>query len=174
MGEFKEEKEKNFYKLLSLIDDKDFKEWALRNKNALICRPKSIRDSYLDALEEEDLSTFNVPLFFRGEVYFANLSPNKSAKIRPVVILQNNYLNRAVYYHLYQNILIAPLTSRVYGGDYRVLIKKRDNLIKDSEVVLNAIGIILAQRVLFNRGVVTKLNKEELQEIKEKLNNLLS
>ncbi|MEO1941619.1 MAG: hypothetical protein ABGW77_01850, partial [Campylobacterales bacterium] len=66
---------------------------------------------------------FPPPQFFQRQIYFGKLAPN--SKVRPFLILQNNFLNRACWEGLYSTILVAPLSSQMLGGDYRVLIKKR-------------------------------------------------
>ncbi len=171
MKSFKQTKEEQFDKILQTIEDEEYKEWLIRNKGTFICRPKTQKKAYLDALEEfeETNKTLNMKAFYKGEIYFADLSPKTSGKIRPVLIFQNDRLNKAVKLNLYHTIVVMPLTSRLLGGDYRVRIKARENLIKTSEIVCNAIGIVSADRILFKRGKITVLSEYEKNEVQKKL-----
>ena len=58
-----------------------------------------------------------------------------------------------------------PLSGQILGGDYRVFIPKRDNMSKDSEIVATAIGIISVSKIIFSKGLVTTLTKEELNKV---------
>jgi len=71
----------------------------------------------------------------RGEVYLAYLNPNKGkevGKLRPVLILQTDFLNEIN--HL--TIIILPLSTKLIDNAYplRYRIKKRDKLEKDSDI----------------------------------------
>jgi len=172
---FKKSKEERFQKIIDSIEDQKYKEWAVRNKGTFICRPKTQKQAYIDAIEEMNANEKTVKMkpFFKGEIYFSDLTPDKSGKIRPVLIFQNDDLNRAVYLNLYHSVIIIPLTSRLLGGDYRVKIEKRDLMTKTSEIVCNAMGLVSADRILFKKGVVTVLTKEELKEVEEKVKKVL-
>lgn len=139
-----------------------YQEWLEKNKNLLKCKPRTQRASFIDFLEGEFKGEPAIN-FKRGEVYFAKLTD--SAKIRPFLIYQNDYLNQACFDDIYHSIVVLPLSGQMLKGDYRYLIKKRDNMSKDSEVVCNAIGIISTGKVLYSKGLVTKLSNEEMNEI---------
>ncbi len=139
-----------------------YQEWLEKNKNLLKCKPRTQRASFIDFLEGEFKGEPAIN-FKRGEVYFAKLTD--SAKIRPFLIYQNDYLNQACFDDIYHSIVVLPLSGQILKGDYRYLIKKRDNMSKDSEVVCNAIGIISTGKVLYSKGLVTKLSNEEMNEI---------
>ena len=146
-----------------------FKQWLEKNELSLKCKPRTQRASFASFFEE-DFSEFKgeeVPEFKRGEVYFAKLTP--SAKIRPFLIYQNDYLNKACYLNLYHTVIVLPLSGQILGGDYRVLIEKRDAMSKTSEIVCSAIGIISTGKIIFSKGIVTKLNSEELKRVDEAL-----
>ncbi len=172
MNPFKESKIKKFKEVLNSIKDEDYKNWLKRNLGTFICKPNTQKKAYLSALDREFEKSLPMPEFKKSEIYFADLSPDKSSKIRPVLIYQNNKLNKAVKLNLYHNIIVIPITSRLLGGDYRVRIEKRDKLIKDSEIVCNAIGIVSADRILFKKGLVTSLKEEEEREVEKKLSLL--
>ncbi len=140
----------------------DFNEWLKRNENALKCKPRTQRASYIEFFEGE-FKGDKIPEFKRGEIYFAKLT--NSAKTRPFLIYQNNYLNKACFEGLYHTVVVLPLSGQILGGDYRVFIKKRDAMSKDSEIVATAIGIISTGKILFSKGLVTKLTDEEMKKV---------
>ena len=111
----------------------------------------------------------------KGEVYLANLGDMKTediGKIRPVVIFQNNFLNKMIDESLYGDVVIIPLSSKIVRNDFNFFIKKRDNLQKDSVALCNAIKMINAKRIEASKGVLTKLTQEEMFEIENILYNL--
>jgi mRNA interferase MazF len=140
----------------------DFQKWLERNENALKCKPRTQRASFIEFFEGE-FKGDKVPEFKRGEIYFAKLT--NSAKTRPFLIYQNDYLNKACYEGIYHTVVVLPLSGQILGGDYRVFIPKRDNMTRDSEIVATAIGIISTGKILFSKGLVTKLNDEELKKV---------
>ena len=139
-------------------------KWLERNELSLKCKPRTQRASYIEFFEGE-FKGEKVPEFKRGEIYFAKLTD--SAKTRPFLIYQNDYLNRACFEDLYHTVVVLPLSGQILGGDYRVLIKKRDNMSRDSEIVATAIGIISTGKIIFSKGLVTKLTKEEMEKVDE-------
>ncbi|NPA11487.1 MAG: type II toxin-antitoxin system PemK/MazF family toxin [Epsilonproteobacteria bacterium] len=140
----------------------NYKAWLEKNQNALKCKPRTQRASFAEFFEEE-FKGDKVLAFKRGEIYFAKLT--QSAKIRPFLIYQNDYLNRACFEGEYHTVVVLPLSGQILGGDYRVFIKKRDLMSKDSEIVATAIGIISTGKILFSKGVVTTLSDEELKRV---------
>ena len=140
----------------------DFQKWLKRNENALKCKPRTQRASFAEFFEEE-FKGDKVPEFKRGEIYFAKLT--NSAKTRPFLIYQNDFLNKACFEGLYHTVVVLPLSGQILGGDYRIFIPKRDNMSKDSEIVATAIGIISTGKIIFSKGLVTKLTNEELKKV---------
>ena len=140
----------------------DFQKWLKRNENALKCKPRTQRASFIEFFEEE-FKGDKVPEFKRGEIYFAKLT--NSAKTRPFLIYQNDFLNKACFEGLYHTVVVLPLSGQILGGDYRIFIPKRDNMSKDSEIVATAIGIISTGKIIFSKGLVTKLTDEELKKV---------
>jgi mRNA interferase MazF len=61
--------------------------------------------------------------------------------------------------------VVLPLSGQILGGDYRILIKKRDLMTKDSEIVATAIGIISVGKIIFSKGMVTKLTDKEMKKV---------
>ncbi|WP_457561309.1 type II toxin-antitoxin system PemK/MazF family toxin [Caminibacter sp.] len=141
-----------------------YEEWLKKNELSLKCKPRTQRASYIEFFEGE-FKGDKVPKFKRGEVYFAKLTD--SAKTRPFLIYQNDYLNRACFEGLYHTVVVLPLSGQILGGDYRVFIPKRDAMSKDSEIVATAIGIISTGKIIFSKGLVTKLSIEEMKKVDE-------
>jgi mRNA interferase MazF len=111
----------------------------------------------------------------RGEIYLADLNAkgeHNIGKIRPVVVFQNDFLNRAVNEHIYADVTIIPLSTKLLGGDYRLKIAARDGLERDSEVVCNAVCTIHAEALRREEGVLTTLSKEETMHIERILAEL--
>jgi len=140
----------------------EFKEWLKKNETSLKCKPRTQRASYIEFFEGE-FKGEKVPFFKRGEIYFAKLTD--SAKTRPFLIYQNDYLNRACFEGLYHTVIVLPLSGQILGGDYRVFISKRDNMTRDSEIVATAIGIISTGKIIFSKGLVTRLTDEEMKKV---------
>jgi mRNA interferase MazF len=142
----------------------DYKKWLKRNALSLKCKPRTQRASFAEFFEGEFKGEAAIE-FKRGEVYFAKLTD--SAKIRPFLIYQNNFLNKACFEDIYHTVVVLPLSGQILGGDYRVLIKKRDNMSKDSEIVATAIGIISTGKIIYSKGLITKLTDKEMQKVDE-------
>ena len=142
----------------------DYEKWLKRNALSLKCKPRTQRASFANFFEGEFKGEAAIE-FKRGEIYFAKLTD--SAKIRPFLIYQNNFLNKACFEDIYHTVVVLPLSGQILGGDYRVLIKKRDNMSKDSEIVATAIGIISTGKIIYSKGLVTKLTDEEMQKVDE-------
>ena len=142
----------------------DYEKWLKRNALSLKCKPRTQRASFAEFFEEEFKGEAAIE-FKRGEIYFAKLT--ESAKIRPFLIYQNDFLNKACFEDIYHTVVVLPLSGQILGGDYRVLIKKRDNMSKDSEIVATAIGIISTGKIIYSKGLVTKLTDEEMQKVDE-------
>jgi mRNA interferase MazF len=140
----------------------EFEKWYKINELSLKCKPRTQRASYVEFFEGEFKGEAPVN-FKRGEIYFAKLTD--SAKIRPFLIYQNDYLNEACFRGLYHTVIVLPLSGQILGGDYRVFIKKRDLMTKDSEIVATAIGIISVGKIIFSKGLVTKLTDEEMKKV---------
>ena len=112
----------------------------------------------------------------RGEIYLANLGNVKHTdigKIRPVLIFQNDHLNRMVADELYDDVIIIPLSSKMKESDFTFSLKKRDKLEKNSTILCHAIKMIASKRLLLNEGMLTKLNENEMQEIEKRISLVL-
>jgi mRNA interferase MazF len=108
----------------------------------------------------------------RGEVYLAYLNPNKGkevGKLRPVLILQTDFLNEINH----PTIIVLPLSTKLIDDAYplRYRIKKRDKLEKDSDVLCDQIRAISVERIRGDR--LTILSEQELKEIQKQVKLIL-
>ena len=104
----------------------------------------------------------------KGEVYLANLGDVKCAdigKIRPVLIFQNDNLNRMIEDGLYSDVIIIPLSSKLKDNDFTFAIKKRDKLQKDSTLLCNAVKMINSKRLMLDEGMLTTLTRDEVKQV---------
>jgi len=108
----------------------------------------------------------------RSEIWLANLNPSKKAnevgKIRPVLIFQNDELNRSRY----PTTVILPLTTALIdeAKPLRFRVKQRENLKKESDVLIAHIRSIDNVRLIEK---IASLSDEEMLEIKELLDEIL-
>ena len=106
----------------------------------------------------------------KGEIYLANLgdrSAHDIGKIRPVLIFQNNFLNRMVGESVYKDVIVIPLSSQIRENDFTLKLEVRDKLEKSSVVLCNAIKMISADRLLLEKGKLTGLNDAEIEKIEK-------
>jgi mRNA interferase MazF len=91
----------------------------------------------------------------RGDIVGINLNPKKGheiGKVRPAVILSGNEENEIL-----DTIIIVPLSSQLIEdiSPFRIRLSKRDNLYKDSDILINHIRAISKKRVTSHIGKVT-------------------
>ncbi|MBN2825807.1 MAG: type II toxin-antitoxin system PemK/MazF family toxin [Campylobacterales bacterium] len=106
------------------------------------------------------------------EVYlvdFAKKYHSKFGKIRPAVIMQNNFINRTLESKKYRSVMVVPLSSTTINDDFRVVISARDKLKEDSECVANWICTLDISRVQVDKGILTTLSDSEFEELKAKV-----
>ena len=111
----------------------------------------------------------------KGDIYLANMGDLKKediGKIRPVIVFQNNFLNKMIDESLYGDVVVIPLSSKIIKHDFNYMISKRDRLKKDSVAVCNAIKMINYNRLEIQKGVLTKLSLAEQNDIENILYNL--
>ena len=111
----------------------------------------------------------------KGEIYLADLGSIKNediGKVRPVLIFQNNFLNRMLSDSKFQDVIVIPLSSKIVENDFAFLLKKRDNLKKDSIILCNSIKMINAKRLQIDKGIMAQLTHNEMQSIEDILYNL--
>jgi mRNA interferase MazF len=109
-----------------------------------------------------------VEVMRRGEIWVANLNPNKGGEIgkqRPVVILQEDKLTATGL----ATILIAPLTSqfRPVFAPLRVRVSARDRLIQDCFVMIEHLRAL--DRSRFGPGPLATLSAEEMAAVEKSL-----
>jgi len=110
------------------------------------------------------------------EVYlvdFAKKYHSEFGKVRPAVIMQNNFLNRTIEKDMYKSVLVVPLTSSKLTRDYRIPIRARDNLKEDSQCVANWMCTLDISRVQTEKGLLTTLTDDEFDELKLKVCNVM-
>ena len=83
----------------------------------------------------------------RGDIIGINLNPKKCdeiGKIRPCVVISDNDENRIL-----DTIIVLPLSTVLIDDmlPYRLRLTKRDNLKKDSDILINHIRTISKKRV---------------------------
>lgn len=104
----------------------------------------------------------------RGEVWVANLNPNRGAevgKIRPVVILQADDLLEGDL----ETVFVAPLTSQVRPrvAPLRVTISARDRLRRECQVMVDQTRALDRNRL--GDGPLTRLSPAELAAVERSL-----
>ena len=104
----------------------------------------------------------------RGEVWTANLNPNKgreTGKIRPVVIFQEDRLIEAGL----PTVIVIPLTTQLRRGlePLRVAVKARDRLEQDCHVMTEQIRAV--DRARIGDGPLTKLSSQEMANLERSL-----
>jgi mRNA interferase MazF len=108
----------------------------------------------------------------RGEVWVANLYPNRGAeigKVRPVLVLQSDLLGA----HVVPTVVVLPLTAHVRPGlrHLRLTIPARDRLKTESQVIVEQPRTLDRNR--FGDGPLTRLTTEELAAVERALRGVL-
>jgi mRNA interferase MazF len=102
---------------------------------------------------------------YNGEIWLVNFNPSKKnnemGKVRPAVILQSNELNLSTYP---TTIVIPMSTSLIDNSDpIRMRIEKRDELEKDSDIVITQIRSVDNTRLIKR---LSSLSDKELVTLK--------
>jgi mRNA-degrading endonuclease toxin of MazEF toxin-antitoxin module len=90
-------------------------------------------------------------------------------KIRPVLIFQNDLLNRMVAEGYHSDIVVIPLSTQIRKNDFAFLLAARDRLKHDSVILCHAVKMIDADRLIGSEEPLTTLNTEEIREIEKRL-----
>jgi len=112
----------------------------------------------------------------QGDVYlvdFAKKYNSEFGKVRPAVVLQNNFLNRSLEVSKYQSVLVVPLSTQDIQTEYKIELQARDNLKEKSFIVANWLCTLDLKRIQLHKGIITKLTAEELQKLKSKICDLI-
>ncbi len=101
-----------------------------------------------------------------GDIVLVNFNPTKGneiGKIRPSVILSKEEDNEIL-----ETVVVIPLSTVIEEDayPYRVLIKKRDKLQKDSDACIYEIRALSKTRI---KQKLAQLNPEELETIQTAL-----
>ena len=107
----------------------------------------------------------------RGEIYLVNFGKKYNSefgKIRPALIIQNNVANRNIDKVEFKGVTVIPITTNLCGGNLRVKIQSRENLLQDSEICINELCTLDLSRIDLDKKL-TILNIEELEEVRIKL-----
>ena len=108
----------------------------------------------------------------KGEIWVCNLNPikksNEIGKIRPVVIFQRDELNRSDY----PTVIILPLTTQLINNamPLRYRIKKRENLLKDSDILIAQIRAIDKSRLIKK---IATLSEDEIYKIENLISEII-
>ncbi len=102
----------------------------------------------------------------RGDIVGINLNPKKGdevGKIRPCIIISHDDENRIL-----DTIIVMPLSTQCIDDmkPYRVRLSKRDNLEKDSDILINHIRTISKKRVT---SKIAKITNDEYKLIIQNL-----
>ena len=108
----------------------------------------------------------------RGEVWVANLNPNKGGevgKVRPVLVLQADAVTQTGL----RTVLVVPLSRQYWRGlqPMRVRISARDRLGTDSWVMIEQVRAI--DRVRFGDGPLTTVSNDEMTAVEKSLRAML-
>ncbi|HHD77457.1 MAG TPA: type II toxin-antitoxin system PemK/MazF family toxin [Campylobacteraceae bacterium] len=108
----------------------------------------------------------------QGDIYLVNFGRKYNSeigKIRPAVIVQHDMLNRTLPHVRYKGVLVVPLTTDDVITEYKITVSKRENLHKDSFIIANWICTIDYTHILFEKGRLTKLRAQEIEELKKRI-----
>lgn len=107
-------------------------------------------------------------MIVQGGVYLVNFAKtyhSEFGKVRPAVVIQDNFLNRALNQAAFKGGVVIPLTTQLAGGDYRYLVSARDKLSSDSEAVANWVCTLDLARFDLQTGLLTQLSSAELSAL---------
>ena len=107
----------------------------------------------------------------RGEIYLINFGKKYNSefgKIRLALIIQNNVANRNIDKVEFKGVTVIPITTNLCGGNLRVKIQSRENLLQDSEICINELCTLDLSRIDLDKKLTT-LNNEEFEEVRIKL-----
>lgn len=104
----------------------------------------------------------------RGEVWVANLNPNRGreiGKIRPVLVMQADALTSIGN----PMIVVLPMSTQVYPAfkRWRITIPARDRLFKDCQVLVDQPRTLDRNRI--GEGPLTRLTADELAAVEKSL-----
>jgi len=104
--------------------------------------------------------------FKKGDIVTVNLNPKKGhevGKIRPAIIISNDDENQIL-----DTVILMPLSTDLIDDmePYRIRLTKRDNLQKDSDILINQVRTLSKLRI---KDKIATVTASEYQDI---INNL--
>ena len=112
----------------------------------------------------------------QGEVYLVDFGKKYNSelgKIRPAVVMQNNFLNKILPKAKHKSVLVIPLTSDDIVTEYKIKIDKRDKLQRDSFIIANWICTLDLEHILVEKGCLTTLSEDEFNYLKARVCDLM-
>jgi len=112
----------------------------------------------------------------QGEVYLVDFGKKYNSelgKIRPAVVMQNNFLNKILPKAKHKSVLMIPLTSDDIVTEYKIRINKRDKLHKDSFIIANWLCTLDPEHILVEKGLLTTLTEAEFNNLKARVCDLM-
>ena len=102
----------------------------------------------------------------KGDIVLVNFNPTKGkeiGKFRPAIIISNNEDNEIL-----DTVIVIPLSTVLVENayPYRIFIKKRERLLKDSNACIYEIRALSKIRI---KEKLAKVTKEEMELIKKAL-----
>ena len=109
----------------------------------------------------------------KGEIYLANLNPQKKpneiGKLRPVVVVQSDFINE----NGYPTTIVVPLSTKLIDdvSPLRYRITKREKLLYDSDALIAHIRAIDNGRFVER---IASLTVHEMEEIRRCIEEVIS
>ncbi len=102
----------------------------------------------------------------RGDIVGINLNPKEGdeiGKVRPCIIISDDEANKIL-----DTIIVIPLSTHLIDDmlPFRLRLEKRDNLNKNSDILINHIRTISKKRVT---SFIGKITDDEYKDIIENL-----
>ncbi len=104
----------------------------------------------------------------KGDLYLADLSgkvEHNIGKKRPVIVFQNDFLNRAVLEETYRDLIVIPLSTQIIPSSYRLPLPPRAKLEKESDAVCLALCSIDVNTLDLQTGLLGRLTLEEIHTV---------
>ena len=102
----------------------------------------------------------------RGDIIGINLNPKKGdeiGKVRPCIVISDNESNSIL-----NTIMVMPLSTKLMDNmaPFRVRLKKRGDLVHDSDVLINQVRTLSKLRI---KEKIASITDEEYQNIIQNL-----
>lgn len=103
----------------------------------------------------------------KGDVWLINLNPQKKSneigKTRPCIVIQNNLLNQSNY----ATVIVLPMTTALIDDaqPLRFRVKKRAELVEDSDVLVAHARAVDKDRLLQKLGELSLVEVEKIRAL---------